>query len=394
MQTTTFESAISPLGVEGFLSGYWNRNFLLQKGQANRYSQLLPWVELNRILSMEPASIRIAKDGNMVPEHAYSTVRSKTRNEYRYAELMGLLRDGATLIVNNIDRMHSPIRTLAADFERVFGEFLQINLYAGWGTTQGFDLHWDDHDVFILHLHGRKAWKVYGQSRTWPVTKDRDAGRKFDPPSAPVWEGMLEPGDLLYMPRGWWHVASALAEPTAHLTFGVKNRTGIDFVSWLIDVLPLHEIFRKDFPRFGSDAEMRAHVDQLRTTMMNLFSADTVENYLKEYTASARPKALFALPWQATKSIIPEVSDLRITTLNARDLVFVAGDDGHFSFRMSGRTHRFPLAARPVVERIFQNGSCTLTELRTAIPEVPEASARQILRDLAEKGVVSVQPVE
>ena len=51
------------------------------------------------------------------------------------------------------------------------------------------------------------------------------SSRPLDKPDAPLWEGMLEDGDLLYIPRGWWHVATPLDEPTLHLTVGVNNLT-------------------------------------------------------------------------------------------------------------------------------------------------------------------------
>ena len=48
---------------------------------------------------------------------------------------------------------------------------------------------------------------------------------------------LLEAGDLLYIPRGWWHVAMPLDEPTLHLTVGVNNLTGADFLRWFADRL-------------------------------------------------------------------------------------------------------------------------------------------------------------
>jgi ribosomal protein L16 Arg81 hydroxylase len=34
---------------------------------------------------------------------------------------------------------------------------VQVNSYASFGqTTVGFDAHWDDHDVIVVQLEGRK----------------------------------------------------------------------------------------------------------------------------------------------------------------------------------------------------------------------------------------------
>ena len=121
-----------------------------------------------------------------------------------------------------------PITHLAESLERVFRVRIQVNAYAGWRTSHGFDLHWDDHDVFILQIAGRKKWKVYGMTRKYPLARDVEPAT--DKPDTPLWEGMLEDGDLLYIPRGWWHVATPLDEPTLHLTVGVNNPNGADLL--------------------------------------------------------------------------------------------------------------------------------------------------------------------
>ena len=57
--------------------------------------------------------------------------------------------------------------------------------------------------------------------------------------------------DLLYIPRGWWHVATPLDEPTLHLTVGVNNPNGADFLAWYVDRLKTSEDVRRDLPQFG-----------------------------------------------------------------------------------------------------------------------------------------------
>jgi hypothetical protein len=79
-----------------------------------------------------------------------------------------------------------------------------------------------------------------------------------------LWEGTLEDGDLLYIPRGWWHVALPLAEPTLHLTVGIHNRTGLDLLRWLAERMRASETFRRDLPRMSS-AQVRAeHAARMR----------------------------------------------------------------------------------------------------------------------------------
>src|SRR5258708_3121010 len=121
--------------------------------------------------------------------------------------------------------------------------------------------HWDGHDVLILQVHGRKLWKVYPMTREHPIQGDP---KDEKPPEEPVWEGMLESGDLLYIPRGWWHVAVPVDEPTLHLTVGLHRPTGLDFVSWYAERLRSQAVVRENLPAIGTESDKAAHLERLR----------------------------------------------------------------------------------------------------------------------------------
>jgi ribosomal protein L16 Arg81 hydroxylase len=143
------------------------------------------------------------------------------------AELTRELREGATLVLDNVDELYRPIRRVAESLERIFRVRIQVNSYSGWRSSHGFDVHWDDHDVFVLQVAGSKHWKIYGATRRYPLARDVELADNA--PTEILWEQTLRNGDLLYIPRGWWHVATPLDEPTLHLTVGVGNPTGLIF---------------------------------------------------------------------------------------------------------------------------------------------------------------------
>ena len=51
--------------------------------------------------------------------------------------------------------------------------------------------------------------------------------------SDPVWEELIEPGDVLYVPRGEAHDAVGEVKPSVHLTFGILAPNGIDVLNWI-----------------------------------------------------------------------------------------------------------------------------------------------------------------
>jgi hypothetical protein len=97
---------------------------------------------------------------------------------------------------------------------------VQVNAYLSRGVAPGFGLHWDDHDVLVTQLEGRKYWEVHHPAQIGAV-------RHFVPDDeiGPVaWSGILEPGYALWIPRGWSHAVKGFdGESSVHLTFGVKR---------------------------------------------------------------------------------------------------------------------------------------------------------------------------
>ena len=83
--------------------------------------------------------------------------------------------------------------------------------------------HVDPDDLFVLQLEGRKRWNVYGWDPLW-----NQGARDQLPPI--TLEAELAPGDLLYVPQHWIHMASAGEDFSFALTVGFRP------ISWA-DVL-------------------------------------------------------------------------------------------------------------------------------------------------------------
>lgn len=141
------------------------------------------------------------------------------------------LTSGTTLILNNItSREAGPLRVLAHDLSRVTGTRVQVNAYLSERDAVGFGRHWDDHDVMIIQCVGRKHWEVYAPAALSPIPGYVDKDAFGDP----VFATVLEPGDGLYIPRGWGHrVGGFEGELAVHLTCGMRRMTGLDFIQGL-----------------------------------------------------------------------------------------------------------------------------------------------------------------
>jgi hypothetical protein len=386
---------LAPYAPEEFLDSSWGVNFLHVRGGAGRFARMMPWGRLSEILSRQRLDfprLRLVRDGKSLPVSTYlrhtTSGRQKTAiPRLKSAELARELREGATLVLDAVDELSEPIEELSKGLELLFRERVQVNLYAGWQTSRGFDVHWDDHDVFILQVTGRKRWSVYGQTRPYPLVNDIEKAQK--PEHEPLWEGTLEDGDLLYIPRGWWHVAVPLAEPTMHLTVGVHNRTGLDFLRWLSEHVRACETFRRDLPRLASASERAAHAARLREELLAAWDDSAVERFYEDLDARAEPRARVVLPWVATPGAAPPEASTVVRLLAPRPFRLEAAV-GVVEFDSMGQHWRFAEDALPVLRALAERRACTVAELcESARGRVAPETVRAFLVELAYKGFVA-----
>jgi hypothetical protein len=358
----------------------------------------MPWSELNEILKrhrLDQPRLRLMRDGRNMPASSYLKHATNRRKKFTIprllpAELTKQLREGATLVLDAVDELYSPVEELAAGLERAFREHVQVNLYAGWRTSKGFDLHWDDHDVFILQVAGRKRWAVYGETRKHPLSQDVE--KNLRPEGEPLWDATLEDGDLLYIPRGWWHVAFPLDEPTLHLTVGVHRRTGIDLLRWLTERLRASELFRSDLPRLASEDGRRGHAERLRDELLASWDANLLEDYFADSDMKAEARPFFSLPWGATSEPLPEDGETLVRLTAPRPLDLNGGArNGTLEFSCLGKHWQFASDALAVIGPLSDGRALSVAELCEAASEkLDEQRVRAFLGELIQEGLLAV----
>lgn len=388
---------LEPHTAEEFLASSWGQTHKHIRGRAGRFASLLPWERLNEILRqhrLDFPRLRLMREGKSLPVNSYLRHTSGARGKQSIPRLQPVkftdqLRAGATLVLDAVDELHAPLEELAADLEHVFHERIQINSYAGWHTSRGFDLHWDDHDVFILQVTGRKRWGIYGETRPHPLSGDTGNPK---PTGDAIWEATLEDGDFLYIPRGWWHVAQPLDEPTLHLTVGIHKRTGIDLLEWLAGQLRASELFRRDLPRFAAPQARAAHVQKLGEELLGAWDAKLLERYLSEQDAQAEPRrAQLSLPWSAaTSALLPADENARLRLVAPRPLDLQVAD-GVVEFCCHKKRWRFAADALLVLRPLTEARASSISELCAAAKErLDEPTVRAFLGELIRHGLIAV----
>lgn len=383
---------VAPLEVGQFFDDVLGKAPRRFPGEAGRFAGLLPWPELDRVLRqhrLEFPRLRLALDGDVVPAHTYTELVSTRRNglvpRVLPAPFAGHLRAGATLVVDSVNELVDGVGELAGRLEHDLRERIQVNLYAGWGTTHGFDVHWDDHDAFIIQLSGRKRWRLHGVTRRSPLQRDVELPER--PSGEPYEDFLLEDGDVLYLPRGHWHDVSAVGEESLHLTIGFNAATGVDLVAWLADQLRADELFREDLPRFAGPAARLDRAEALRRRLAELSTGDVVGRFLADRDAQAPAHTRIGLPWAATAELLPPDDDFEVRLLAPR--AALVDGEGTVALLAAGKRLVFAAPARPILAALLGGGPQPFKLLADAAPGVDRATVRALLGELVTQGLVA-----
>jgi hypothetical protein len=387
---------LAPYPLERFLARVWGESPLYVRGRANRYAGLFSWADLNELLAtqrLEPPRLRFAqqREGAAALE---SFLRYRVSADGRRAPrldiraLNRLLARGATLVLNGVQDMHAPLATLTREFARLFLVEPNINLYASFGREPGFGPHWDEHDVFVLQIAGEKRWSLYGVNRRYPLY--RDARPNEMQPVRPVARHRLRAGDLLYIPRGHWHDAIAVGEPTLHLTLGIPTLTGIDFLTWLTDDARGTESVRRNIPLFDTRRRVR-WFQQLGRAVSQRVDAGTLARFLEERRGRLEPSTRPALPHAVHAELEPASRDLLQWTGTAHARPVSRGEG--LSVRTTDREFVFDPAAAALIARLLTGKAIAYGTLKRAFARKLGAKRlRRFVGELLREHFITVVP--
>ena len=395
MLVRSLDEFVSPLISQQFLREIYGTRPVYIRGKLNRFSDLLPWDVVNDILFQQrpdDARFKLGKDGNVIRLGSYLDNYPALANRGKFGghrslniiSLIQNLRGGATLIIDRIDQMHPPIAALCRTLERELCDLVDAGVYASWHPSKGFDTHWDDCDVFIVQVSGRKNWRIFRSSRRFPIAKDR--ALPLSPPKEVYWAGELRSGDVLYIPRGWWHDAVAFGEPTLHLTLGVRRAIGLDFLNDLFSQLQNYEIARADLPRFASLEERKKYVLTLRETIEAILSEESISNYFHNVDSSVPGRMRLSLPWSVIPNCQPISNSAWVHWLPVRRTALTETPD-KIVLDALGAKFTLKKEASPIIRCLAERSPVRVEELKSTYPETP---VETVLGQLLWTGLISL----
>jgi ribosomal protein L16 Arg81 hydroxylase len=139
------------------------------------------------------------------------------------------LAAGATMKMSQLEDWHLPIRNLMREIEaRLPAELKAFVFYTPCDNT-GMLPHRDGSHVLAVQIAGAKEWRIYDS----PDQIDARSGLNVDVDSHSH-SFVMEPGDVLYLPHGMPHVATARGGTSLHLTFTITEPTPLALIESLM----------------------------------------------------------------------------------------------------------------------------------------------------------------
>ena len=222
METWDIARLVAPTTLETFYAEYWEKKALvIRRGDPRAYASLVTLEDIDRVIT----TFHLSHPDVMMA----NATREVTTGDYTFADnsidivrLYQQFASGSTIVMNQLHRFVNPLGDLVRRVEHDLSARMQTNIYLTPRDAQGFKVHYDSHDVFVLQVHGVKHWKLYATQVPLPF-RGQQFGDEPVETGEVVQEFDLEPGDTLYIPRGLMHAASTTSASSMHITMGVLH---------------------------------------------------------------------------------------------------------------------------------------------------------------------------
>jgi 50S ribosomal protein L16 3-hydroxylase len=234
------EQLFAPHSSERFLSGYWPHSHLVCHGSLERLAELAEVPELfdhQRLLQIYRDPVMVALPDKQ-DEHSVVHVDASAADAL-YRSGMALILDSAHRFLPALDRWLCELRV---ELGLPGGCIARSIVYASPPGARNSP-HFDANANIVVQIKGTKRWQI-APNNAVPFPTDRWA-MNMGPPSPELASYLsedlptqmpeqsevihLEPGSVLFVPRGYWHATEAVGD-TLSLNFTYSQPTWADVV--------------------------------------------------------------------------------------------------------------------------------------------------------------------
>lgn len=386
MDTTgiSFADLIRPLTPQRFFDEYWERKPFVGDG-CERCTTLIGLSDIEHLISSlpypRPGWLSLVKHARELPASAYTREDGFVSLQRVY----DAFESGHTLQLSKLSRRWRPIERLARAVEGEFAaagvilsRYVGSHLYLTPKNGVALAPHFDSHDVLVLHVAGEKRWLVYEAAEPLPLERQRGALKEL---GAPCLDKTLQPGDVMFVPRGWPHEAAASSKGSIHITLDLWPTTWCDLLCAALRDEPLA---RRALP-IGRGLRSAGDVGTAeQRSILERIGSPTVLQRVAKSLAGRFVESLGVLPGDGLKAILEPQPLTEATQLVRRDgaIPHVHSDADRVRLLFPESAFSAARAAEPLFEFLEQRSRFTVRELPEPFTSAEKiALVRQLVRE-------------
>lgn len=388
----TFARLLAPIGVDEFFDTYYEKKPLYVEGTPEKVAGICCWDDFNELIHetgiWSDQTFKMVIDTERVAPRDYCE-RAPGRDGISLNipvshKVQRQLDAGASIVLDLVETLTPGIRAVTESLEMALATRISCNAYCSQNQRRAFPSHFDTMEVFALHMEGRKQWRVYEGRFEDPLEAPGYDQTSFPPEYHDKAKGgvlmqiEMKPGDLLYLPKGWYHDALASSDACLHLSFSTAQATGIYFMRWLARGLDDIAVFRRPMPPHDDVAAHDAHIEKLKQAFVEAMSAPDVAAQFRE---EQRARAFGAV------SNVAITGASRRYRVRGRSVRVVRRGTG-FQVAAPGGKGTLPEGGEAVVEWVLARDHFRQSDLAGDMPELDEQKLLEITQALAAVGVL------
>lgn len=368
------DSLLQPMEPVTFFSEYWEqRPLILERREPDYYFSLFSIQDADSVIYFTKPSdtnIRLFNNGQLHPQDYVNRNGSLNINRVYNA-----YRQGNTIILEGLHERWKSISIFSRYLESFLNHPVNVNMYLTPKDSQGFSPHFDTHDVFILQIEGAKRWRIYDSFLCLPLPM-MDESQQFIPKDklcAPLYEVVLNAGDLLYIPRGYVHEALTSECSSLHLTVGIATFRWTDLISNALRLVAEQNVsLRKSLPvGFLNHSEMIASIRQQFEELLEVVSNSAKVEDAVERLAEQFFRQMPALP-DGHFTQIDDISRIDLDTIVEKRkgmICRILREEGSISIQFPGNKVRGPSYIEPALRFIAASGAFPVKALSETLTD-------------------------
>jgi ribosomal protein L16 Arg81 hydroxylase len=385
---------LKPISLDDYLDNYWELGPLLVAGRCSGYyDELLTFEDVNEFMARNDIRypyLRLVKNGRELPLVDYA-------DDFVYGSNIfpGLLdndkvfrhySEGATLSFQIFQKCMEKLSKFCNALEARLRFQTQINIFVTPPHSKGFTAHYDDHSFFILQVSGTKDWRIYGNPVELPLQEWR---RKTSTPDlGKPREITLKPGDLLYLPKGFYHEASTTDTTSVHITLGIFPYTWVQVFQELLDKVKDDVNFRRSTGEYLRVSGIPHTLQESFNHLLNAAGRIPVEPLFESLMRKAASKQI--VDGRDRLSDISSIASIAPSTPIFRRSVLCKLDNVDQGVRLSfyDKVLFFPSRATDTLHHILAAEKFCVAELPRSLDE---KSNQLIVAKLVKEGVLTLR---